>query len=86
MKKARPLTLSTSTGRFAERQPHRTLVLHTGSIATALMPGASGVVELVDKYKPAATITFDPNIRSAFDEKPGRHCPASKQLLPARTW
>lgn len=44
------------------------LVLHTGSIATALMPGASGVVELVDKYKSAATITFDPNIRSTFYE------------------
>jgi len=48
------------------------LVLHTGSIATALMPGASGVVELVDKHKPTATITFDPNIRSAFYENPGQ--------------
>ena len=71
MKKARRLTLSTSTGRY-RRASARTepLVLHTGSIATALMPGASGVVELVDKYKPTATITFDPNIRSAFYENP----------------
>lgn len=45
-------------------------VLHTGSIATALMPGASGVVALVDKHKSTATITFDPNIRSAFYENP----------------
>ena len=48
--------------------PTAPLVLHTGSIATALMPGASGVVELVDKHKSTATITFDPNIRSAFYE------------------
>src|SRR3984957_18464965 len=46
------------------------LVLHTGSIATALEPGASGVDELLDKHKPTATIAFDPNIRSAFFQNP----------------
>ncbi|MDT5370855.1 MAG: fructokinase [Mycobacterium sp.] len=44
------------------------LVLHTGSIAAALEPGSSGVDELIDKHKTTATITFDPNIRSAFFE------------------
>jgi fructokinase len=48
--------------------PTQPLVLHTGSIATALMPGSSGVDDLVDKHRSTATITFDPNIRSAFFE------------------
>ena len=48
--------------------PEETLVLHTGSIAAALEPGSSGVDELIDKHKTTATITFDPNIRSAFFE------------------
>jgi fructokinase len=58
--------VSPSTG------PTEPLVLHTGSIATALMPGADGVVELVDQHKATATITFDPNIRSAFYESPAQ--------------
>ncbi|HZQ33584.1 MAG TPA: carbohydrate kinase, partial [Mycobacterium sp.] len=41
-------------------------ILHTGSIATALMPGAAAVDALIDAHKPKATITFDPNIRSVF--------------------
>ena len=48
--------------------PEEPLVLHTGSIAAALEPGSSGVDELIDKHKTTATITFDPNIRSAFFE------------------
>jgi len=44
------------------------LVLHTGSIAAALEPGSSRVDGLIDKHKTTATITFDPNIRSAFFE------------------
>jgi fructokinase len=42
------------------------LVLHTGSIATALQPGCSGVAELIDARAATTTITFDPNIRPAF--------------------
>jgi fructokinase len=42
------------------------LVLHTGSIATALAPGCDGVAALIDGYADRATITLDPNIRSEF--------------------
>jgi fructokinase len=44
------------------------LVLHTGSIATALAPGREHVAELIDEHAATATITFDPNIRPAFFE------------------
>lgn len=44
----------------------RPLVLHTGSIATALAPGCDGVAQLIDAHAAAATITLDPNIRPAF--------------------
>ncbi|POH71844.1 carbohydrate kinase family protein [Arthrobacter glacialis] len=38
-------------------------VLHTGSIATFLSPGAGAVKTLLQKYRHACTITYDPNIR-----------------------
>lgn len=40
-------------------------VLHTGSIAAFLEPGASSVRQLVDRTE-AAEVTFDPNIRPAL--------------------
>ncbi len=46
----------------------RPLVLHTGSIATALAPGCDRVAQLIDAHAAAATITLDPNIRPAFYE------------------
>ncbi|TPG27392.1 carbohydrate kinase family protein [Mycolicibacterium hodleri] len=45
-------------------------VLHTGSIATALQPGADGVETLIETYAPTTTITFDPNIRPEFFANP----------------
>ena len=44
------------------------LVLHTGSIATALKPGCDAVAELIDAHAATATISFDPNIRPPFYE------------------
>lgn len=44
------------------------LVLHTGSIATALAPGVDGVTKLIESHAATSTISFDPNIRSAFFE------------------
>ncbi|WP_244285886.1 carbohydrate kinase family protein [Cryobacterium zongtaii] len=41
-------------------------VLHIGSIATVLEPGASDVARLVEARRATATITFDPNIRPAL--------------------
>ena len=40
-----------------------TTLLHTGSIATMLSPGAHEVLAAVERAHPQATITFDPNCR-----------------------
>lgn len=40
--------------------------VHTGSIAAFLEPGASRVVEELDRWAPTATICFDPNIRPSL--------------------
>ncbi|TFD93548.1 carbohydrate kinase [Cryobacterium lactosi] len=41
-------------------------VLHVGSVATVIEPGASDVARLVEARRATATITFDPNIRPAL--------------------
>lgn len=41
-------------------------VLHVGSIATVLEPGASDVARLVRARRATATVTFDPNVRPAL--------------------
>ena len=41
-------------------------VLHVGSIATVIEPGASDVLRLVEERRENAIITFDPNIRPAL--------------------
>ncbi|GAA3697185.1 carbohydrate kinase [Arthrobacter ginkgonis] len=41
-------------------------LVHTGSIAAILEPGASTVLDAVRRARPHATIAFDPNIRPAF--------------------
>ncbi|BCI55094.1 fructokinase [Mycolicibacterium litorale] len=42
------------------------LVAHTGSIATVLEPGCLATAALLDAYQVSATVTFDPNIRTAL--------------------
>lgn len=42
------------------------LVAHTGSIAAVLEPGCRAAAALLDTYHPAATVTFDPNVRAAL--------------------
>ena len=41
-------------------------LLHTGSIATVLEPGASTVRAAVERARPHATISYDPNVRPSF--------------------
>ncbi|MGV0635400.1 carbohydrate kinase [Mycolicibacillus trivialis] len=41
-------------------------VVHTGSLAAAIEPGCLAVAALLDTYRPAATVSFDPNIRPAL--------------------
>lgn len=45
------------------RLPAAPLVVHTGSIAAFLAPGADQTLALLTNYADRATITFDPNIR-----------------------
>jgi fructokinase len=42
------------------------LVVHTGSIATVLEPGCLATAALVDTYRISATVSFDPNVRTAL--------------------
>ncbi|SDU77650.1 carbohydrate kinase family protein [Jiangella alkaliphila] len=42
------------------------VVLHTGSLATTVAPGAAAVERLVDDVRPASTVSYDPNIRPAL--------------------
>jgi fructokinase len=37
--------------------------LHTGSVATTLEPGASGVLEVMSRARDGATVSYDPNCR-----------------------
>jgi len=43
-----------------------TTLLHTGSIATMLAPGAADVFAAVERAHPSATISFDPNCRPSI--------------------
>ena len=43
-----------------------TTMLHTGSIASMLSPGASQVLRAVEAARPASTITYDPNCRPSI--------------------
>ncbi|MEU1482953.1 carbohydrate kinase [Streptomyces sp. NPDC005752] len=40
--------------------------VHTGSVATALEPGAETVVDLLRSLRAAATVSYDPNVRPAL--------------------
>jgi fructokinase len=54
---------------LAERLPFMlqgTTLLHTGSIATMLAPGAADVLDAVEHSHPSATISFDPNCRPSI--------------------
>ena len=44
------------------------LVAHAGSIATVLEPGCRATAALLDAYHLSATISFDPNVRTALIE------------------
>lgn len=41
-------------------------LVHTGSLATLLAPGASKVLRLIEAARPHATISYDPNIRPSL--------------------
>jgi len=58
---------------LAERLPFMlqgSTLLHTGSIATMLAPGAADVLAAVEHAHPASTISFDPNCRPSIITDP----------------
>ncbi|MGP7960431.1 carbohydrate kinase family protein [Sanguibacter sp. A247] len=58
-----------------------TLVVHTGSLATALAPGADAVAELLGAQRRSSTITYDPNVRPAVLAHPLRAAPGVERFL-----
>ncbi len=46
------------------------VVVHTGSIAAVLAPGANAVLDLVRAHRTSATVTYDPNMRPALMGSP----------------
>lgn len=46
------------------------LVVHTGSIAAVLEPGATAVAKLLRKARATATVTYDPNARPSLMGEP----------------
>ena len=58
-----------------------TLVVHTGSLATALAPGADMVADLLAVQRRTSTITYDPNVRPAVLGHPLRAAPSVERFL-----
>lgn len=63
------------------RVPDETVVVHTGSIAAVLEPGATGVRHLLAAARPRATVTYDPNIRPTLMGQPGDVRPVVEALV-----
>ena len=57
------------------------LVVHTGSIAAVLRPGASKVTELLERRRTASTVTYDPNLRPALMGDPADVLPVVERLV-----
>ncbi|HEY0217085.1 MAG TPA: carbohydrate kinase [Cellulomonas sp.] len=57
------------------------LVVHTGSIAVVLEPGAAAVAHLVEQRRAVATITYDPNLRPALMGSPAVAGPPVEHLV-----
>ncbi|MDJ0345772.1 carbohydrate kinase [Streptomyces sp. H10-C2] len=55
--------------------------LHTGSIATALAPGADQVLAAIESARDAATVSYDPNLRPVLLGKPGDERPRVEHLV-----
>lgn len=57
--------------------------LHTGSIATALPPGADTVLEVVDAARSRATVSYDPNLRPRLLGSPDAERARVERLVAA---
>lgn len=63
--------------------PDGAVVVHTGSIAAVLEPGASAVHKLVESARHRATITYDPNVRPSLMGTPAQARPKIEALVRA---
>lgn len=61
--------------------PDETVVVHTGSIAAVLEPGATAVRSVLDAARPRATVTYDPNIRPTLMGQPDDVRPVVEALV-----
>lgn len=52
-------------------------IAHTGSVPTTLAPGADEVASLIERVRPAALVSYDPNIRPALT---GGHADALRRV------
>ncbi|MFJ4210574.1 carbohydrate kinase [Paenarthrobacter sp. NPDC089675] len=57
-------------------------ILHTGSIATFLAPGAAAVKELLEQSHDRCLVTYDPNIRPALLGSKGEARTTFEELVP----
>ncbi len=57
------------------------LVVHTGSIATVIDPGARDIVEILAAHRATATITYDPNLRPSLMPAPELTRPVVERLV-----
>lgn len=66
----------------ADAQPSADpLVVHTGSIAAVLLPGAADVRRLISEHRGGATVTYDPNARPTLMGSPDQARPAIEQTV-----
>ena len=59
------------------------VVVHTGSIAAVLEPGAGAVHDLVLAHRASATITYDPNMRPALMGSPSQAAARIEPMIDA---
>ncbi|NLF05971.1 MAG: carbohydrate kinase [Actinomycetales bacterium] len=57
------------------------VVVHTGSIAAVLEPGASAVLALVQAHRESASVTYDPNMRPALMGSPAQAAQRVEPML-----
>lgn len=63
--------------------PEGTVVVHTGSIAAVLEPGAGAVRTIIEHLRHQATITYDPNVRPTLMGSPAQARPVIEALVRA---
>ncbi|MEE6273089.1 carbohydrate kinase [Georgenia sp. MJ206] len=56
-------------------------LVHTGSLAAVVAPGALKVLEAMERYRDTATLTYDPNVRPALMGTPAQARPLIERLV-----